>query len=87
MQNKITALTRDIHIHQDVEKELAKRSHYSQKIIKRMKDRIKDLESMVAENATKSKLNMDMMDPILDNETVSNKHGTSAGRYDRKKIG
>jgi len=52
-----------------------------------MKDRIKDLESIVAENATKSKLNMDMMDPILDNETVSNKYGTSAGRYDRKRIG
>lgn len=44
MKEKIESLTRDIHIHQDVEKELAKRSHYSQKIIKRMKDRIQDLE-------------------------------------------
>lgn len=44
MQDKINALTRDIHIHQDVEKELAKRSHYSQKIITRMKNRIQDLE-------------------------------------------
>lgn len=49
MKEKIDALTRDVQIHQDVEKELAKRSHYSQKIIKRLKDRVRDLEAGKAE--------------------------------------
>ena len=40
MKEKVEALTRDVQIHQEVEKELAKRSHYSQKIIKRLKERI-----------------------------------------------
>lgn len=44
MKEKIEALTRDVEIHQDVEKELAKRSHFSQKIIKKLKDRVRELE-------------------------------------------
>lgn len=44
LQKRIEALTRDVHIHQSVEKELAKRSHFSQKIIKRLKERVRELE-------------------------------------------
>ena len=44
MQKKIEALTRDMQIHRDVEQELAKRSHFSQKLVKRLKDRISELE-------------------------------------------
>jgi hypothetical protein len=37
MKTKITTLERDIQIHKEVEKELAKRSHFCQKVIKRLK--------------------------------------------------
>lgn len=45
MQSKIEVLNREITIHKEVEKELAKRSHFCQKVIKRLKGQVKDLES------------------------------------------
>ena len=44
-QTKIETLGRDIDIHKEVEKELAKRSHYCQRVIKRLKQRVSDLET------------------------------------------
>jgi len=44
-KSKIETLIRDIDIHKDVEKELAKRSHFCQKVIKRLKTRVQELES------------------------------------------
>ena len=44
LQRRVGELTRDVKLHQEVEKELAKRSHFSQKLIKRLKDRVKELE-------------------------------------------
>ena len=41
---QIETLKRDIQIHKDVEKELAKRSHFCQKVIKRLKTQIKEME-------------------------------------------
>jgi hypothetical protein len=38
-------MKRDINIHKEVEKELAKRSHFCQKVIKRLKQQVKDLQS------------------------------------------
>ena len=87
MQDKIKALSRDILIHQDVEKELAKRSHYSQKIMKRMKDRIQELEDKIKDKDAMPKLNMDQLEPIIDDEMDQNKYGATSGRYNRKKIG
>lgn len=37
MKTQIDTLKRDIQIHKEVEKELAKRSHFCQKVIKRLK--------------------------------------------------
>lgn len=37
-------LTRDIGIHKDMEKELAKRAHFCQKVIKKLKAEAADLE-------------------------------------------
>jgi len=48
MKAKIDILNRDISIHQDVEKELAKRSHFSQKVIKKLKEKIKELELQIS---------------------------------------
>ena len=45
MKIQIETLKRDIEIHKEVEKELAKRSHFCQKVIKRLKNQIKDLET------------------------------------------
>jgi len=45
MTTQIETLKRDIHIHKEVEKELAKRSHFCQKVIKRLKDKVKSLEA------------------------------------------
>lgn len=47
MKAKIDTLNRDVAIHQDVEKELAKRSHFAQKVIKKLKERIKELEGLI----------------------------------------
>lgn len=44
MKGKIDTLNREIQIHREVEKELAKRSHFCQKVIKRLKQQVKDLE-------------------------------------------
>jgi len=44
MKSSIETLKRDIEIHKEVEKELAKRSHFCQKVIKRLKEQVKELE-------------------------------------------
>lgn len=44
-QALIETLNRDISIHKEVEKELAKRSHFCQKVIKRLKEENKDLQA------------------------------------------
>ncbi len=45
MKAQIETLKRDIEIHKEVEKELAKRSHFCQKVIKRLRQQVKDLEN------------------------------------------
>ena len=42
MKSQIETLQREIEIHKEVEKELAKRSHFCQKVIKRLKGDLKD---------------------------------------------
>ncbi|KAM3129413.1 hypothetical protein pb186bvf_018487 [Paramecium bursaria] len=46
LQEQVTSLKRDIEIHKQVEQELAKRSHFSQKLIKKLSARIKELEDI-----------------------------------------
>jgi hypothetical protein len=43
-QAQISTLKRDIEIHREVEKELAKRTHFCQKYIKKLKQQIKDMQ-------------------------------------------
>lgn len=43
MQSQIDTLNRDITIHKEVEKELAKRSHFCQKVIKQLKAENKEM--------------------------------------------
>ena len=50
MKTQIDTMKRDIQIHKEVEKELAKRSHFCQKVIKRLKQQVKDLQSEKNEN-------------------------------------
>lgn len=49
MKTQIETLKRDIQIHKEVEKELAKRSHFCQKVIKRLKQQVKDFEDKGAD--------------------------------------
>ena len=49
MKTKIDTLMRDIQIHKEVEKELAKRSHFCTKVIKRLKQQVKEMEAEKAE--------------------------------------
>ena len=44
MKQKIDIIRRDIQIHKEVEKELAKRSHFCQKVIKKLKVKAEELE-------------------------------------------
>lgn len=53
MKQQIETLKRDIEIHKEVEKELAKRSHFCQKVIKRLKQQVKDLEQEKEETLQK----------------------------------
>ena len=52
MTGQISTLKRDIQIHKEVEKELAKRSHFCQKVIKRLKLQVKDMETEKANGQT-----------------------------------
>jgi len=45
MKSQIEVIKRDIEVHKEIEKELAKRSHTCQKIIKRLKTQVKELEA------------------------------------------
>lgn len=44
MKTQIETLKREIDIHKEVEKELAKRSHFCQKVIKRLRGELKEQE-------------------------------------------
>ncbi|CAD8070093.1 unnamed protein product [Paramecium primaurelia] len=58
LQEQVTSLKRDIEIHKQVEQELAKRSHFSQKLIKKLTARIKDLEDQLEQqNIEQQELN------------------------------
>ena len=45
MKSQIETYQREIEIHKEVEKELAKRSHFCQKVIKRLKQDLNDIQS------------------------------------------
>lgn len=45
MRAQIDKIKRDIQIHKEVEKELAKRSHFCQKVIKKLKTQVEGLEA------------------------------------------
>jgi hypothetical protein len=48
MRGIIKTLKRDLIDHQEVEKELAKRSHFCQKVIKKYKEQIQSLKTDIA---------------------------------------
>lgn len=59
LEEQVVTLKRDIEIHKQVESELAKRSHFCQKLIKRLNAKVKQLE----EDATnQSKLSQSMLE-------------------------
>ena len=49
MQSLIRNLNRDLSDHQEVERELAKRSHFCQKVIAKYKSQIKELQEQINE--------------------------------------
>mgnify|MGYP001258140741 CR=1 FL=1 len=53
MTEEIQVLQKDLVVHQEVEKELAKRSHFCQKVIDRYKEQIKELNVELKEAKTK----------------------------------
>ena len=52
-----------------------------------MKDRIQELEDKIKDKNAMPKLNLDQLEPIIDDEMDQNKYGATSGRYNRKKIG
>mmetsp|Transcript_15060 Transcript_15060/g.13215 ORF Transcript_15060/g.13215 Transcript_15060/m.13215 type:complete len:437 (+) Transcript_15060:258-1568(+) len=54
MSDQIIALRKDIEIHKQVENELAKRSHFCQKVIKKLRSKLKELAEEIS-NAKKNK--------------------------------
>jgi len=57
MAGIITTLKKDLADHTEVEKELAKRSHFCQKVVKKYKDKIKDLKEEIVDLKKKKKEN------------------------------
>ena len=57
MSEQIVSLKKDIEIHKQVENELAKRSHFCQKVIKKLQEKIKTLKSERDEAKAGSKSN------------------------------
>lgn len=49
MKSVITNLTKDLEDHKEVEKELAKRSHFCQKVIQKYKQQITDLQNEISQ--------------------------------------
>jgi len=49
MKSVITNLTKDLEDHKEVEKELAKRSHFCQKVIQKYKQQIEDLKKEISD--------------------------------------
>jgi hypothetical protein len=49
MTTEIRALYKDLKLHQEVEKELAKRSHFCHKVIQKYQDQLKTLEGQMEE--------------------------------------
>ena len=45
MDSEIKALQKDLRLHQEVEKELAKRSHFCNKVIKKYQEQLKTLKA------------------------------------------
>ena len=62
LEEQAAALKRDIEIHKQVEAELAKRSHYCQKIIKKLNSKIKELEDDLVHSKRQSRIENDDMD-------------------------
>ncbi len=44
MREEIEKLQREIAVHKEIEKQLAKRSHFCQKVILKLKERVQELE-------------------------------------------
>lgn len=55
MQEQISSLKRDIELHKEIESELAKKFHSSQKKIKKLNEEVKKLDEKMAEIQTKGK--------------------------------
>lgn len=62
LEEQASAFKRDIEIHKQVEAELAKRSHYCQKIIKKLNAKIKELEDDIANSKGHSNMEHDDLD-------------------------
>lgn len=62
LEEQASALKRDIEIHKQVESEFAKRSHYCQKIIKKLNAKIKELEDELINSKRQSNYDHDDLD-------------------------
>lgn len=62
LEEQASALKRDIEIHKQVESEFAKRSHYCQKIIKKLNAKIKELEDELISSKRQSNFDHDDLD-------------------------
>lgn len=78
MSEQIVSLRKDIEIHKQVENELAKRSHFCQKVIKKLQQKIKELNEDIANakknkttKTTKTKQKDDKMDAKNKEELIS----------------
>ena len=68
LQEQVLGLKRDVEIHKQVESELAKRSHFCQKIIKKLNAKIKDYEGDSKSNIdTESNISKDEVAPAAAN--------------------
>lgn len=82
MTGIIQTLTRDLADHVEVEKELAKRSHFCQKVVKKYKDQIKDLKEELIDLKKRKKENPQGFAP----QTNTNEHQQNLMSYLNQRI-
>lgn len=57
---QVKALQRDVEIHKQVEGELAKRSHFCQKLIKKLNAKVKEFDSQISEYKTSNDFSINL---------------------------
>ena len=83
MKTQIETYQREIDVHKEVEKELAKRSHFCQKVIKRLKGELEEATQNIGAKGNQGAANMGILSPRAGKQLTQNSaEGVDRGSED-----